>query len=280
MAYLDDLTDEERAREEQGGSAPAMGGAAAGGGGSSAPAPSSGFANLSNYFTANKDAATAQGAGLMSSLEGRAKDALDKEDAGEAQNVLGQLDAATTPGGIASVTGNDNGAGYTAGMAGLDGYLSTRGGGGDFGGLRDLYGDKLSNVRSGYTAPTAPGDRYIPNALDWAQGDNIEQSDDGEAAGEIAGGAASGAMTGGAVAGPVGAVVGGIVGGATPIMSDFTGGPNPWEDYGAYANAQQSDYNAQVAQYRQELAAYNEYLKSIGKEPIPEGDVGEFRVRF
>lgn len=166
MAYLDDLTDEERRQQAAGGSAPAGG---TGGGGvsaasGSAPAPSSGFANLSNYFTANRDAATAQGEATAAGLEGKAEHALRADSPGEAMSTLGEVNAGATPGGLASVLdAGDKDPGYTAGMAGLDAYLGTRGAApGRFEGLRKHFGARLGRVEAPVEAPplVAPYDPF------------------------------------------------------------------------------------------------------------------------
>lgn len=263
MAYLDDLSDEERAQQnelgdEMGGDAPTGG---SGGGGasspaSSAPAPSSGFANLSSYFNANQEAATTQGSAAVEDLTNRAEAAIDVEDAGEAMDVLGDINASVTPGGLASTS--EQGAGYTSGMAGLDGYLSTRGGG-DFSGLQDLYGDRLAAVRSDYHAPVAPVAPEYLDFLDW-QDQAGAGGNDGETAGAVIGSGVAGlGATGGNA---FGGIAGAMAGGLQSYNDD-----NPFDAYGQYRQSVYEQYQRDLAQYQADLAAYNEYLARIGKEP-------------
>lgn len=153
MAYLDTLDDEERQRAEVGGSAPA-GSAPSGGPASSAPAPSSGFANLANYFAANREAASAQGDAAATALEDKANAALRSDSPGQAMSTLGEINAAATPGGLAAVSNRGDDPGYTAGMSRLDAYLGTRGADpGRFEGLRAHFGERLGRVEAPVAAP-------------------------------------------------------------------------------------------------------------------------------
>lgn len=161
MAYLDDLNEEERRRLEQGGSSAAPGGGTGGpavsAGGGQAPT-SSGFVNLGKYFDVNREAAGEQGAALAETLGGQADAALSGDDPGQAMSTLGSINAAATPGGLASVVQKDGGPNYSAGMAGLDAYLSTKGAEpGAFQGLKDLYGPKLPKVESAVEDPGVAG---------------------------------------------------------------------------------------------------------------------------
>lgn len=175
MAYLDDYSDEDRARltesQDLGGGAPVAGGtggvSAASG---AAPKASSGFANLSNYFSANQDTAGAQGEQMAAGLQSQAESALRSDDPGTAMNTLGQINAGVTPGGLATVANTGTDPNYTSGQAGLDAYLGTRGADpGRFDGLRGLYADRLPRVEAAPTAPTVDtfNSDATPRFLDW-----------------------------------------------------------------------------------------------------------------
>lgn len=149
MAYLDDLSDEDRRQlEESGGGGGAPSGPApspGGGGATPGAAPSSGFQNLSNYFTANEDTAKAQGAATAADLEKQAVGDIFSNDPGHAMETYGEIDAAATPGGLATVNQGDRSGGESL----LDSYLSTKGADpGRFEGLRNTFGDALKNVET------------------------------------------------------------------------------------------------------------------------------------
>lgn len=164
MAYLEDLNSEEERRRRtgtEGGAAPVSAGG--GGAASRAQIPGSGFVNLSNYFTANKDAAQQQGEQMAEDLEGAATTAIQSDSPGEAMDVAGQIDAATTPGGLATTIQKDDPL-YTGGMAGLDAYLGTRGAEpGSFQALKDWYGPLLPQVTAPPPEPPAFSPYLISN---------------------------------------------------------------------------------------------------------------------
>ena len=152
MAYLEDtFGEDERRRLEREGTAGGAAPMSTGGAGavqSQPQAPTAGFANLANYFTANKDTAEAQGAETAATLQKSAEEALRSDSPGQAIDVAGQLDAAQTPGGLAATLKQDDPQ-YTAGMAGLDAYLGTKGSEpGQFEGLRSLFHDRLGKVET------------------------------------------------------------------------------------------------------------------------------------
>jgi hypothetical protein len=155
MAYLPDMTDEERLQQQQlGASAPAGAGPSSPGTAAPVSAPSSGqgFAPLQAYFGANVGKANEMADSLAGGLESASQDAIyNTGDVGAAQNLIPQLDAAATNPGRASLFAADAGPGYTPGMGGLDAYLAGSAQPDRFAGLKDAFGGGLNEV--GMPAP-------------------------------------------------------------------------------------------------------------------------------